>query len=113
MFRCRPIRLPIVVKMVMYQVVRGDVRRGRVERSKRQHRAPHHVELSTLEDALVEMIVDDHRVEKAEVTRTRKKQRISAIANEIHRKKERQINRDNTDLSPLSGVLYKPRLPGG
>ena len=67
-----PVGLAVVVEVVMHQVVRRDVRRGRVERAEAEHAAgTRMLRPAAVEDALVQVVVDHDRVEEAEVATPR------------------------------------------
>ena len=70
-----PVGLAVVVEVVVHEVVRGDVRRDGEERAEAEDAPKEHVEPLALEDALVQVVVDDHRVEEAEVAGRPEEQR--------------------------------------
>ncbi len=107
-----PVRLAVVVEVVVDEVVRRDVRRRGVERAEREHGAEGHVELLALEDALVQVVVDHHRVEEAEVAGAAEKQGVSTPRHEVHRGEQPHVSGDDADLSPLRRVLHEPGLAG-
>ncbi|XXV19802.1 hypothetical protein WMF00_16605 [Sorangium sp. So ce1182] len=86
--RC-PVGLAVVVDVVVNQVVRGDVGRSRVERAEAEHAAPEPVQPAAAEDALVEVVVDHHRVEEAQATCRGEERGIAASTIILARLKQR------------------------
>jgi hypothetical protein len=108
-----PVRLAVVVEVMVDEVVRGDVRRRRIERAKREDAAKRHVEGAAAEDALMEVVMNDHRVEEAEVASRPEEEDVAAGGHEIHRAEEADVDGDNADLAPFGRILDEPRLSGG
>ena len=106
-----PVGLPVVVEVVVHEVVRRDIGRRGVEGAEREHAPPRHVEAPAVEDALVQVVVDDHRVKEAEIASRAQDEDVPARRHEEHGSEQAEIDEDDAYLAPLGGVLDEPRLP--
>src|SRR5580658_8610770 len=97
--------MAVIVEVMVHEIVRGDVGGRGIERPEAQYRAPCHVEPAALEDPLVQMVVDHYGVEETEEARRAKERDVSTRRHKHHRREEREIRRDDADLSKLGGVL--------